>query len=384
MSRILLFTGKGGVGKTTVVGGHRARVCRARANARSSCRPTPRTRSPTRSTSISARCRPAWSTTSTACSSTRPSGSNRCGATCSATSPRSWSGSASTASRPRSSPSSRASTKCSAWATFATRPRRVDYDIDHRGLRTNGRDDPVPVAARDPALVHRPRRAHATAGHGRAAPVLEAHHQPAHRRRQRFRRRDAIPGSARRRARTADRRRTCLGAPRGQPRAHGDRRGPSHRHLPQPVRLPPRRRRREPAVARRRDRPVVRTVEVDAIPNTSRPSRPTSRRCRSCARRWPTPNSSAWAACAASRRACTARRVRPRCCTATSLCGSSATASSTTLFVRLPFAVRDDLDVARRGNELLIRVGPQRRRVVLPDSLHKRAVTSAPASSTTS
>ncbi len=49
----------------------------------------------------------------------------------------------------------------------------------------------------------------------------------------------------------------------------------------------------------------------------------------------------------------------------------------TTLFVRLPFAVRDDLDVARRGNELLIRVGPQRRRVVLPDSLLKRAVASA-------
>jgi arsenite-transporting ATPase len=49
----------------------------------------------------------------------------------------------------------------------------------------------------------------------------------------------------------------------------------------------------------------------------------------------------------------------------------------TTMFVRLPFATRDDLDVARRGNELLIRVGPQRRRVVLPDSLHKRAVASA-------
>jgi arsenite-transporting ATPase len=49
----------------------------------------------------------------------------------------------------------------------------------------------------------------------------------------------------------------------------------------------------------------------------------------------------------------------------------------TTLFVRLPFATRDDLDVARRGNELLIRVGPQRRRVVLPDSLHRRAVVSA-------
>jgi arsenite-transporting ATPase len=49
----------------------------------------------------------------------------------------------------------------------------------------------------------------------------------------------------------------------------------------------------------------------------------------------------------------------------------------TTLYVRLPFATRDDLDVARRGNELLIRVGPQRRRVVLPDSLARRAVTSA-------
>lgn len=51
--------------------------------------------------------------------------------------------------------------------------------------------------------------------------------------------------------------------------------------------------------------------------------------------------------------------------------------AETILFVRLPFAVRDDLDVARRGNELLIRVGPQRRRVVLPDSLHKRAISSA-------
>jgi arsenite-transporting ATPase len=50
---------------------------------------------------------------------------------------------------------------------------------------------------------------------------------------------------------------------------------------------------------------------------------------------------------------------------------------ATVLFVRLPFASRDDLDVARRGNELLIRVGPQRRRVVLPDSLQRRAVTSA-------
>ena len=45
------FTGKGGVGKTTGRGGHRAALRRRRACARSCCRPIPRTRWPTRSTS---------------------------------------------------------------------------------------------------------------------------------------------------------------------------------------------------------------------------------------------------------------------------------------------------------------------------------------------
>ena len=44
------------------------------------------------------------------------------------------------------------------------------------------------------------------------------------------------------------------------------------------------------------------------------------------------------------------------------------------LSLDLPFADRDDLEVARRDGELLVRVGPHRRAIVLPDSLRKRDV----------
>jgi arsenite/tail-anchored protein-transporting ATPase len=47
------------------------------------------------------------------------------------------------------------------------------------------------------------------------------------------------------------------------------------------------------------------------------------------------------------------------------------------LVIELPFAVHDDLDLGRSGDELLIRVGPYRRAVVLPDSLRRRAVEGA-------
>jgi arsenite-transporting ATPase len=47
------------------------------------------------------------------------------------------------------------------------------------------------------------------------------------------------------------------------------------------------------------------------------------------------------------------------------------------LTVQLPFADRDDLDLGRHGDELLIRVGPYRRALVLPDSLRKRRVEGA-------
>ncbi|MGH9127358.1 MAG: ArsA family ATPase, partial [Acidimicrobiales bacterium] len=47
------------------------------------------------------------------------------------------------------------------------------------------------------------------------------------------------------------------------------------------------------------------------------------------------------------------------------------------LRMELPFAGRDDLDVGRRNGELLVKVGPHRRAIVLPDSLRRREVTGA-------
>jgi len=49
----------------------------------------------------------------------------------------------------------------------------------------------------------------------------------------------------------------------------------------------------------------------------------------------------------------------------------------TTLSLDLPFADRDDLELGRRGDELLVRVGPYRRAVTLPDSLRTRPVRDA-------
>ena len=47
------------------------------------------------------------------------------------------------------------------------------------------------------------------------------------------------------------------------------------------------------------------------------------------------------------------------------------------LTVELPFADRDQVDVARTGDELLITLGPHRRSLALPESLRRRDVTSA-------
>ncbi len=51
--------------------------------------------------------------------------------------------------------------------------------------------------------------------------------------------------------------------------------------------------------------------------------------------------------------------------------------SRTTLSLELPFAGRDDLELGRRGDELLLRVGPYRRAITLPDSLRGRPVADA-------
>ncbi|MBA2282974.1 MAG: ArsA family ATPase [Acidimicrobiia bacterium] len=47
------------------------------------------------------------------------------------------------------------------------------------------------------------------------------------------------------------------------------------------------------------------------------------------------------------------------------------------LTLQLPFADREELDLGRHGDELLVRVGPYRRAVVLPDSLRRRPVVDA-------
>jgi len=49
----------------------------------------------------------------------------------------------------------------------------------------------------------------------------------------------------------------------------------------------------------------------------------------------------------------------------------------TTLSLDLPFADRDDLELGRRTDELLVRVGPYRRAITLPDSLRSRPVAGA-------
>jgi len=47
------------------------------------------------------------------------------------------------------------------------------------------------------------------------------------------------------------------------------------------------------------------------------------------------------------------------------------------LRLQLPGAAKDEVDLAQHGDELLIRVGPYRRAVVLPESLRRRPVTTA-------
>jgi arsenite-transporting ATPase len=47
------------------------------------------------------------------------------------------------------------------------------------------------------------------------------------------------------------------------------------------------------------------------------------------------------------------------------------------LELELPFAEHDDLELGRRDDELLVRIGPYRRAIVLPDSLRRRPVVDA-------
>jgi arsenite-transporting ATPase len=51
--------------------------------------------------------------------------------------------------------------------------------------------------------------------------------------------------------------------------------------------------------------------------------------------------------------------------------------SRSVLSIQLPFTDRDDLELGRHDGELLVRVGPYRRALVLPDSLKRRQVAGA-------
>ena len=48
-----------------------------------------------------------------------------------------------------------------------------------------------------------------------------------------------------------------------------------------------------------------------------------------------------------------------------------------TFEIDLPFTDHDELELGRAGDELLVRVGPYRRAVVLPDALRRRVVAGA-------
>ncbi|MEX0795397.1 MAG: TRC40/GET3/ArsA family transport-energizing ATPase [Acidimicrobiia bacterium] len=52
-------------------------------------------------------------------------------------------------------------------------------------------------------------------------------------------------------------------------------------------------------------------------------------------------------------------------------------AGGVTMELDVPFAEKADLDVYRKGNELFVQLGPYRRSFVLPDALHRREVTRA-------
>ena len=73
----------------------------------------------------------------------------------------------------------------------------------------------------------------------------------------------------------------------------------------------------------------------------------------------------------------TASSIRRPSSTRASRSGSQRRGGRTTLSLDLPFADRDDLELGRRGDELLVRVGPYRRAVTLPDSLRRRPVADA-------
>ena len=201
---------------------------------------------------------------------------------------------------------------------------------DRRRLRAHRGDDPVPLAARHPQLVHDPRLpGQPPAEQGRVAAAVEGH-EPARRGRRGVRVGPALLRPSRRGPRAAHRHGTHQRPTRGQPRAHGHRRGPAHRHLPLAVRLRRRRGHRQPPAARRRSPTPGSSSGRSCRRSTSPRSRRASPRCRSFG---PSSHRTSWSGstgCGPSPPTCTGTSTPPRSSTPgrRSRCASGATPPS--------------------------------------------------------
>ena len=177
-----------------------------------------------------------------------------------------------------------------------------------------------------------------------------------------LRRRRAAARPPRRRPSAARDPEQTVGPDRARAREAVDRRGASLVHLLPPVRLPERPGHRQPRPAGRTPATVLRAAPRGpaALParwSTRSSGRCRSGRCRSSTARW-----SASTGCARSARPCSATSdptgvLLPR----PAVPGSVARMAAYVLEVALPFTARDDVQLSRDGDELLLQVGGWRR-----------------------
>ena len=269
----------------------------------------------------------------------------------------------------------RASTRSSPWPTSRPTPTSGEWDVivvDCAPTAETIRLLSLPDVL---ALVHGAGLPDRAGGSTRlVGPVLSPGDEPAGGRRRRVRLGRALLRPARR-GEGDPRRHRAHQRPAGrQPRADGDRRGPAHVHLPVAVRLPAStpssptaccpttitdpwfdRWKATPRRAPRGDRGGLRAAAGPAGRAGRRGARRASTRLRAFA-------AGLYGDARPGRRPPRRRAAR----------GSRPGATTSCSLLELPFADRDDLDLGRHDDELLVRVGPYRRAIVLPDSLRRR------------
>ena len=159
-----------------------------------------------------------------------------------------------------------------------------------------------------------------------------------------------------------------LGAPGDDARPDGGRRGAADLHLPEPLRLSDRRRDRQPRLPRG-GRVVLRRVARAPARSARARSSPPSRRCRCCARRTSARRSSA-ARCSTASAPTSSRTATPaRSCTSASRRSYVVGADAAELRLDLPFAEKGDISLKKIGLELVVRVDGHKRTLMLPPAL---------------